>query len=240
MPLFFGKKEEVDFEEFNALEVERNSVSLLWFNRYSGIVLKTPSKTVVVDPTELSGEKAATLEPDLMVVSHEHYDHFDRKVLKIVQAGKAVVIAPEHVIEALKGEISGENLKSIKAGGEIEVGGVRINAEKAVHPSREPLSFAITSEDGIVIYHAIDSQTFEGMREIGERHRPDIAIVPIGIAPGTSPENGAKAVGLIKPKVAIPYHSDKGFEEFQRKVREKLPETEVAILKRGEIYTYRK
>jgi L-ascorbate metabolism protein UlaG (beta-lactamase superfamily) len=220
------------FDRFNALEVKKNSISLMWFNRYSGTAIKTPGKSIVIDPTEIEAEN---LKVDILIVSHEHFDHLDKGIVGKMQSH--ILIGPSNVIGELKG--TGKNLRPIKLGEEIDIEGVKITGEKGMHPCIEPLSFVIKSEDGIVLYHAIDNQTFEGMKEIGEKYEPDIAIVPIGIAPGTSPGKGAEAIKLLKPKIAIPHHSERGFEEFERKVKESNL-AEVIILKRGEIYTYSK
>lgn len=221
-PMF---KKKIGFDEFNELAVAENTFSLMWFNDYSGTAIKTHEKTIVIDPVDIvKGPR-----PDMILISHSHFDHYDARVVETLRQKETVIIASK--------EVRIEGAKSIGVGDVIQEDGIRIFAEKSVHPGEMPLTFVLELGNS-VIYHAIDSQTFDGMREIGEKYKPDVAIVPIGIAPSTSPDAGARAVQLIRPKVAIPHHAKRGFEEFESKVGELAPETKVVVLRKGEIYTY--
>ena len=222
------------------MTVEKNSVALMWFNKYSGTIIKSPNVEIVIDPVDISPKGIEVLNPHIIVISHEHYDHFDKKIVMQLQKDKAVIIGPSHVIRELKGSISDEFLKEIHAGEETEINRFKIIAQKADHPSPEPLTFVFITEDGITIYHAIDSRTFDDMKSIGEKYKPDIAIVPIGIAPGTSPEEGARAISLLNPKVAIPHHATKGFEKFMEITKKLVPHVSIKLLETGEIFTYKR
>jgi L-ascorbate metabolism protein UlaG (beta-lactamase superfamily) len=80
------------------------------------------------------------------------------------------------------------------------------------------------------------------MKLIGEIHRPDVALIPIGDYYTMGPREAAEAVKLIKPAVVIPMHyqtfpvlspSAEGFIKF---VKEKAPKAKVVALKPGEAY----
>jgi len=229
----------VNFEEFEKLSVAENAVAMMWFNLYSGFVFKTPRFEIVVDPAAV-GEEITKLNPDIIIVSHEHFDHFDKSLVKKLHKGKAIIIAPGHIISELKGEIPEEHLRKVSAEDVVEHEGLKIIACEADHPSPEPLTFIIQSENGVTIYHAIDSRTFDGMKEIGEKYSIDVAIAPIGIAPGTSPREAARAIKMLKPKIAIPHHAKGGFEEFKKIIEKEGIESQVKIIKQGEIYVYEK
>ena len=81
--------------------------------------------------------------------------------------------------------------------------------------SREQLIDALYSdgreivelENGFRIYHAGDTAAFGDMRLIGERFKPDLALVPIGGNFTMDPAEAAWAVKeLIRPKAVIPMH----------------------------------
>ena len=220
------------FDELNSLEVEEGSVSLVWLNAFSGFAIKTQKHMVIVDPYDISAEDVEGLSPDLVLVSHEHPDHFDKKLLEKMQPKS--IIAPPNIAKRLKDS----DVKPLSPGETIE-GDIKIYAEKAIHPAMSPLTFVIKFDD-IVIYHMIDSMNFDELKDIGGMYKPDIAIIPIGIAPGTSPKKGAEAVQMLKPGIAIPHHTMKGFEKFEENVKELKLDTNVVILKKGEIYTYNK
>ena len=67
--------------------------------------------------------------------------------------------------------------------------------------------FVIEFENGFKIYHAGDTGVFGDMRLIGERYKPDLALVPIG---GNFTMDDAEAAfamrEYLKPKFAVPMH----------------------------------
>ena len=220
------------FDEFGSQEVEGDSIALTWFNDYSGFAIKTARETILIDPYDISEEDVVSIEPDIVLVSHEHPDHYNKKLLSKI--APKMVIAPPNIAKKLKGG----DVRALSPGESID-GEIKIFAEKAVHPAMSPLTFVIRIGE-IVLYHMIDSMNFDELKDIGKKYGPDIAIIPIGIAPGTSPDKGAKAVEMLSPKVAIPSHSKKGFEKFEDAVGTVKPDTDVVILRKGEVYTYSK
>jgi L-ascorbate metabolism protein UlaG (beta-lactamase superfamily) len=60
--------------------------------------------------------------------------------------------------------------------------------------------------NGCSIYHAGDTGLFGDMRLIGDIYRPDVALLPIGGRYTMDPEDAARAVDLIRPRIAIPMH----------------------------------
>ena len=58
---------------------EKNTVMFVWFNHYAGIILKTPSKTLAIDPVDIKPKILQKV--DAILVSHEHYDHLDQRLI---------------------------------------------------------------------------------------------------------------------------------------------------------------
>jgi len=100
--------------------------------------------------------------------------------------------------------------------------------------------------DGVKVYHTGDTDVFLDMQLIGELHRPDVMLVPIGDYYTTGIAGAVKALELVKPKVAIPMHYntfpliEKDPEDFRKAVKAKGLDVEVVILKPGESYEYSK
>ncbi len=224
-------------EKIEKITVERGSFAFLWFNRYAGVVVKTPGYTLVIDPVEV--DPGAFGEVDAILVTHEHYDHLDCDVVRRVQARTGCdIIADPTSAQMLSGFIPSEKLRIARAGEALLVGEVMINAEESNHPpASTPLTFVLTTEDGLKIYHTSDSLSFPRMANIGERFRPDIAFCTVGIAPGASPKTGVGIAALVKPKVAIPYHGT-DFERFAELLRVEAPDVKCMIIKRDEVYRY--
>lgn len=216
----------------------KNGILLMWFNRYAGVTIKTPSKTLVVDPVDVKPRNLKNV--DAVLITHEHYDHLDQPLLsEIHKLTQCKVVADPTSTKKLQNNIPPENLVKVQPGSELNFGEVSIRAEKCNHqPAATPVTFMITSEDGIKVYHTADSLPFPEMAEIGEREGPDVVFCTVGIAPGTSPQTGVEIVKLTKPKVAVPYHSASSSEQnqFQALLKKDTPKVKCLIPEVGKIY----
>ncbi len=83
-------------------------------------------------------------------------------------------------------------------------GGTYVNGGPAV-------GYVIRFKNGFTLYHAGDTNVFDGMRLIGERFKPDLALIPIGGNFTMDPADAAYAIAnLIKPRYVIPIHHAEG------------------------------
>ena len=76
------------------------------------------------------------------------------------------------------------------------------------------------------------------MAHIGKTQEIDIVFCTVGIAPGTSPKTGSEIAWLVKPKVAVPYHSNsaENQREFMQILKQELPKTTCVIPEINKIY----
>jgi L-ascorbate metabolism protein UlaG (beta-lactamase superfamily) len=196
--------------------------------------------------------------PDLVLVSHAHHDHLDVHSLRQV-AGGSEVLAPRgagRIVErAGVGPVS-----EMDAGESAEAAGLTVRAVPADHEGARlrfsraipALGYMIAAGGGSPsVYFAGDTDLFEGMREL--RGNVDLALIPVaGWGPKVGaghldPERAARAVELIRPRLAIPIHwgtlaaplrriPDLGAppREFAELVARRTPETRVVVLEPGE------
>ena len=216
---------------------EKNAILFVWFNHYAGVLIKTPSKTLVVDPVDA---KARSFQnADAIQITHEHYDHLDQRLIAEIQkATSCTVIADPASTKSLQHAIPPEKLQEIRPGAETKIGEVSVKAEKCNHPAAAPVTFIITSEDGVKVFHTADSLPFPELAAIGGREKFDVVFCTVGIAPGTSPETGFEIARLTKPQVAVPYHTNSAADQnkFAEILKKELPRTACLIPELNKIY----
>ena len=216
---------------------EKNTVLFEWFNQYAGILLKTPTKTIAVDPVDI---KPKTLQKiDAILVTHEHYDHLDPPLIAEIQKQtNCIVIADSASAKKIRHLVPPDKLKETKPGTEIKIDEVSIKTEKCNHPAEAPVTYIITSEDGVKVYHTADSLPFPELALMGQKEKFDVVFCTVGIAPSSTPQTGFEIARLTKPQVAIPYHtaSKASQAEFADLLKKELPRTVCLIPERNKIY----
>ncbi len=216
---------------------EKNSILFVWLNSYAGILLKTPSKTLVIDPVDVKPKALSNV--DAILLTHEHYDHLDpRLIVEIQKATDCAIIADTASTKKLQHTIPNGKLTEVKPGTEIKIGGVQVKAEKSNHPAQAPVTYIITSEDQVKIYHTADSLPFPELAMLGQDENFDMVFCSVGIAPGATPQSGFEIARLTKPQIAVPYHTSTAASqrEFAELLKKDLPRTACLIPEQNKIY----
>jgi L-ascorbate metabolism protein UlaG (beta-lactamase superfamily) len=209
---------------------EKNSVFFVWLNYYAGVLLKTPTKTLLIDPVDVRARDFAKI--DVVLITHEHYDHLDQRLIAEIQKTQGcTIIADQTSAKSLRLLVPAEKILETSDGEKTRIGGVEIKTEKCQHPAATPVTFLITSEDGLKIWHTADSLPYPEMAQIAKSEALDMVFCTVGIAPGTSPETGSEIAWLTKPKVAVPYHSNsvENQRKFAQILKKEMPKTTVVV-----------
>jgi len=157
------------------------------------------SKIVCVDPFKIN----AAFKADIVVVTHEHYDHLSAEDIAKVSSEKTKIVCANSCVPKI-----GRNARGIAAGETVEADGVKIsavqayNTNKKFHPKGGGIG-AVIELDGVRVYHAGDTDFIPEMAELG---KIDIAFLPVSGTYVMTAEDAAKAAETIKPKVAVPMH----------------------------------
>jgi len=213
---------------------------------HSGFEIELANKILLIDPW-LTGNPLAAVtasdikKADVVCVTHDHGDHLGDAIEICKRTGATFVGIYELGVFAEESGV--KDVVGINIGGTVDVKGTRITMVQAFHSSTRgaPTGFVMKAE-GKTIYHAGDTGLFGDMKLIGEIHRPDVALIPIGDYYTMGSKEAAEAVKLIKPAVVIPMHYQTlpvlspSAEDFIKFVKEKAPEVKVVALKPGEAY----
>lgn len=158
----------------------------------------------------------AERSPEVVLISHLHYDHADMTSLRMLPRG-TLVVAPGGSGRYL-GRKTGLEIHEVRAGDRLQFADVEITAVPAVHgeglslprPTTACLGFAL--RNSMSVYFAGDTELFEGMRDVGREFDLDLALLPVGgysprLGAGhLNPRTAAEALLRLKPRVAVPIH----------------------------------
>jgi len=190
---------------------------------------------------------------DLIIVTHDHGDHIGESIELLLRNPQAKFASVYEISNYISEELSRRGEKNLERivggniGGPMRIPGVdlKILFVPAHHSTERgtPTGVVIIGREA-TIYHAGDTGLVAEMQFIGELYKPDIALLPIGGHFTMDVVQAAKAIELIKPKIAIPMHYntfpliEANPEELRKIVEEKRLNTRVVILKPGEKYEF--
>jgi L-ascorbate metabolism protein UlaG (beta-lactamase superfamily) len=167
------------------------------------------SKVIYTDPFKVTKSD----EADIVLLSHEHFDHLSLEDLKKVIFPGSTILASPLCKDGLKG-VKVKDLHYMDPGGKHVVGKVEVESVPAynINKFREPghvfhpkdvkgLGFVFTM-DGTTVYYAADTDFIPEMKPI----KCDIALLPVSGTYVMTAEEAAEAAAAINPKIAVPMH----------------------------------
>ncbi len=179
--------------------IDIGSLHIEWLG-HASFKFKVGNLTVYTDPYNVSGEKA-----DLILITHDHYDHCDPKSLNEIAGSDTVIIAPESAASKIQTGV----VKTIKTGEAFDEMGVMgkavpaYNTNKQFHPKGLGVGY-VFNIGGKSVYQAGDTDKIPEMQNLG---KIDIAILPVGGTYTMNAQEAAEAVNdMIKPELSIPMH----------------------------------
>jgi L-ascorbate metabolism protein UlaG (beta-lactamase superfamily) len=165
------------------------------------------SSTVYIDPWKLS---AVARPADLILVTHDHFDHFSAADIAGVASAATTLIGPA----AVTGQTSGLTTVTLAPGQTATVGGVTVTAVPAYnltkfrapgepyHPREAGYLGYVVEMDGLRVYHAGDTDAIPEMSDV----RCDVALLPVGGTFTMTAEEAAAACDVLDAAVAVPMH----------------------------------
>jgi L-ascorbate metabolism protein UlaG (beta-lactamase superfamily) len=182
------------------------------------------SKLIYTDPYRIRDSETA----DIILISHEHYDHCSPEDVAKIQGGSTLIITSEDCADKFEGEV-----KAVKPWDKVEVDDVTIqavpayNMDKDFHPKNKGWLGFIIDIGGQKIYHAGDTDVIPEMDKI----KVDIAMLPVGGTYTMTAGQAAEAVEKLEPVYVVPMHygSIVGSKEDAEELKRLCPQCEVII-----------
>ncbi len=223
----FRNTKSKEISDFYALPLKKNEVAVFYLG-VSGIIARTNNQAVLIDPAGLlkKDEILALKKINLLLFTHDHFDHFNGGATQaIFKATAASILAESKVAKKLNGKIPPEKLIIAENKKNYNFGDLSVTAIEGVH--RGPIMLYQIRMDRITLFHGGDS----GYVPLKD-YRSDIAFVPTGrMSPTASPENAYKMVADLKSTTSVTMHgSEKQKKQLQQKVKESMPQTKVVIM----------
>jgi L-ascorbate metabolism protein UlaG (beta-lactamase superfamily) len=213
--------------------MSNGATSITWYG-HACVEIRTPSsRTVLIDPwfgNPRSPLAADAVERcDVMLVTHGHHDHLgsgpgdvrEADALGIARRTKPVWPCVHELSLWLGDRLgdSGVEILGMNKGGTVDARGIAVTMVHADHSAGdwsaagegplylgEPVGVVLGLEDGSTLYHAGDTALFGDLRLIGEIHKPDLAMLPIGGHYTMGPAEAARAVELLGVQEVLPLH----------------------------------
>jgi len=209
--------------------LQAGQLGITWIG-HASFLIQTPRHNILVDPNwanwlivikrlkhaGLSIEDLPNI--DLVLITHAHFDHLNRRTLRAVAARQPIVVPSG--VASLVYDLGFEKVHEMNWWDEWSYRDLKITFTPAKHWGARVLhdqhrgygGFVIEFE-GRQVYHCGDSAYFSGFREIGRRLAPEIALLPIGAYEPPSgrdvhmgPEQAVQAFHELKSKLFVPMH----------------------------------
>jgi Predicted Zn-dependent hydrolases of the beta-lactamase fold len=201
---------------------------------HASIVLEVPGMVIYVDPVGEADAYEGLPPPDLVLITHEHGDHFSPDTLDVTVSAQSQFITNPSVYEKLSEDYRAR-ATAMKNGDTTEVGDVQIEAIPAYNMTEDRLQYHpkgrdngyVLTIDGRRVYIAGDTEDTPEMRAL---RNIDVAFIPMNLPYTMDIDQAASAVIEFKPANVYPYHyRGSDVEAFAAKVREGAPEVNVIL-----------
>lgn len=178
--------------------------------KHSSIQIQYDGLEIQVDPVSDSAKPNTdySLFPkaDIILVTHEHHDHFDREAIALLRTSNTAIYVPQSVYTMFHNGNVMNNGDSITYRSDIKIEAVPAynvtEGREMYHPKGRDNGYILTL-DGLRIYIAGDTEDIPEMEKLKDI---DIAFLPCNQPYTMTVEQLIKAAKTIKPRTLFPYH----------------------------------
>jgi len=177
---------------------------------HASFVMTTPSLVVYNDPVGEVARYDRQPRPDLILVTHEHADHYNAETLAGLVKHDTRLVTNPAVFAMLPGDLKKRAISlangDLTAAGDIGIAAIpayNTTADRLkYHPQGRDNGYVLTI-DGLKVYIAGDTEDTPEMRALTGI---DIAFLPMNLPYTMDIGQAASAVSAFRPKAVYPYH----------------------------------
>ncbi|MBK1854838.1 MBL fold metallo-hydrolase [Verrucomicrobiaceae bacterium 5K15] len=208
---------------------EEGKIRVTWIGHASFLV-QFADHSVIIDPNWANWHGVVkrqrvpgldlSLMPlvDLVMVTHAHFDHLHKRSLKILESHEGIVV-PQGSGSLVK-RLGFKTVHEMSVWDELKFGDLNVThtpshhwGARYLHDTHRDYGGYMISSGVSKVFHCGDSAYFEGFKEIGKHHTPDVALMPIGAYDAPSgrdvhmnPEEAVRSFIEMKAGILIPMH----------------------------------
>lgn len=177
---------------------------------HASLVIAINGTILYIDPVGAMSRYEGLPPPDLILVTHEHSDHYAPGVLRNLSDGTTPLIANPAVFDRLPDDLKSSSV-AMANGETLDTHNLNIQTIPAYNLAADRLQFHPPGRDngyilniaGGRIYIAGDTEDIPEMRAL---KNIDIAFIPMILPWTMDEEHAASAVNEFMPDVVYPYH----------------------------------
>ena len=178
------------------------------FIGHGTLMFQYDDKVIHVDPVSEMGDYSSLPKADIILITHEHHDHFDPETIEKLRKDNTELVVSEVCAKQIENRIVMKNgdRKAFKGIAVAAVPAYNIihmrSPGQPFHPKGMGNGYVLTFGDKH-IYVAGDTENIPEMKQLSNM---DIAFLPMNLPYTMTPEMAAKAALSFKPKILYPYH----------------------------------
>jgi L-ascorbate metabolism protein UlaG (beta-lactamase superfamily) len=173
------------------------------FIGHGTLMFECAGKVIHVDPASMFADFSALPKADLILITHEHGDHWDAKALQVLaKPGTTIIINQALAKQVPNGTVMNNGDSKTIAGIQIEAVPAYNPEKKQFHPKGNGNGYVLTFGDKR-IFVAGDT---ENVPEIKTLKNIDVAFLPMNLPYTMTPEQVADVAKAMRPKILYPYH----------------------------------
>lgn len=216
--------------ETDVFETRNGKLVKLHALKHSSIRIEYDGREILVDPCaklpNCTVDYASLPKADIILVTHEHFDHFDSATVSLLATPKTRLLMNRRCVDLYGSGTALANGDKIRLADDISVEAVpayNTSADRLqFHPQGRDNGYVLTL-DGLRIYIAGDTEEIPEMANLGHI---DIAFLPCNLPFTMTTAQLVAVAGKLKPTVLFPYHYS---ETDLTGVAEQLPGIDVRV-----------